>query len=249
MRSRQPLFLQAAGQLRLKIESGEWGVGCQLPALDALQAEFGLSRATIREALDLLEKEGMILRRRGRGTFVRPELKARRTHALPSRWETLLESLEEIRPELVAPIREEAGAELRNLLAGTAEGAFVRLRRVHSHSAEPYCLIDIHVRKAFFDAHREAILAGPVIRVLAGSREAGLDRVLQRVTFSSADDVTASALGVALGAPVVEILRTLVDRDGRVLAHTYARYPGEYVRLDFEFDPGGAAAGPREDGE
>ena len=59
--------------------------------------------------------------------------------------------------------------------------------------------------------------------------------VRQSVTFSIADEITAYALGIALGAPVVEILRTVADRDETVVAHTHARYPGEYVRLDFDF--------------
>ncbi len=242
LRSRHPLFIQAAGRLRLKIESGEWSAGSQLPALAALQGDLGLSRATIRQALELLEEEGMILRQRGRGTFVRPELKKRRTHALPVDWSTLLRGLEDLKPRLMAPIRTVPAAELHHLLAGRAEGSFTWMRRVHSHTAEPYCLIDIHVAKELFDAHRDALLNGPVVLILAECPTAKLARALQRVTFSSADDVTANALGVALGAPVVEILRTLIDDEERVLAHTYARYPGEFVRLDFEFKVGGPSA-------
>ena len=72
--------------------------------------------------------------------------------------------------------------------------------------------------------------------------------VRQRVTFSIADEITAHALGIALGAPVVEILRTVVDADGAVVTHTYARYPGEYVRLDFDFAVADMAAASGEKG-
>ncbi len=235
-RSRQPLFIQAAGRLRLKIESGEWGAGCQIPVIEALMDELNLSRATVRQALDLLEDEGMIVRQRGRGTFVSPDFKTRRTHALPSDWSSLLRGLEDIQPQLLGKIRKTQGAELRNLLAGRAEGPFVWMRRVHTHSTEPYCLIDINVAEPLFETHRAEMLTKPVILVVANSPQANLARAFQRVTFSSADDVAAQALGVALGAPVVEILRTLTDHDENVLAHTYARYPGQFVRLDFEFE-------------
>lgn len=235
VRSRHPLYVQAAGQIRLKIEKGDWLPGQQLPVIEALQAEFGLSRATIREALEVLESEGLIERFRGRGTFVRSHLPERRSHVLPTRWDELIRGLKTIKPELVAPISEEDGAFLRDVQAGSAVGLYVRFQRVHSRGSEPYCLIDIHLRKDVFAADSERFQRDPVVLVLVERHGELAAAARQRVTFSIADERTASALGIALGAPVVEILRTITDADGRVVVHTYARYPGEYVRLDFDF--------------
>lgn len=245
VRSRQPLYMQAAGQIRLKIEKGEWAPGGQLPVIEELQAEFGLSRSTIREALDMLEVEGLIERHRGRGTFVRSTLPERRSHVLPTRWNDLVAGLQTLRPEMIAPIAEEDGAALRTLLAGTATGPYVRFQRVHRRGAEPYCLIDIHLRKDVFNADAESFTRDPVVLVLAKRHPELVAGVRQRVTFSNADERTARALGIALGAPVVEILRTMTDPDETVVSHTYARYPGEYVRLDFDFDLDGTPRAAR----
>jgi len=234
-RSRQPLYIQAAGQLRLKIERGEWAPGTQLPVIEDLQAEFGLSRATIREALEMLEQERLIQRHRGRGTFVRSQLPDRRSHVLPTTWPDLVESLRNIEPKMLRPIDRTDGGELRGILAGEPRGAFVWFQRVHTRADEPYCLIDIHLREDVFALDAERFMTVPIILVLAERHRALIAGVHQRVTFSNADETSARALGIALGAPVVEILRTLVHPDGGTLAHTYARYPGEYVRIDFEF--------------
>ena len=48
-----------------------WAVGQQIPTVEELAAECGVARATIRQALDLLEGEGLIERYRAKGTFVR----------------------------------------------------------------------------------------------------------------------------------------------------------------------------------
>ncbi len=243
-RSRQPLYMQAAGQLRLKIERGIWAPGSQIPIIEELQAEFGLSRATIREALDMLQREGLIDRFRGRGTFVRAELPERQSHVLPTTWGVLLESLRNIEATLLQPMRRIEPDMLQGTVAGRVEGRFVWFQRIHSRDKNPYCLIDISLREDVFEEDPEGFAAEPVVLVLAERHRERIASAFQRVTFSNADETSARALGIALGAPVVEILRTLVDPDGTVLVHTYARYPGQYVRIDFEFSMEGPGAVP-----
>lgn len=78
-----------AGQIRARIESGEFADGLRLPPERDLAARFEVSRAAIRKAMASLEAEGLIWRHVGRGTFVgarppadTPNLAAitRRTH-------------------------------------------------------------------------------------------------------------------------------------------------------------------------
>jgi len=234
-RSRQPLYIQAAGQLRLRIERGLWAPGDQLPVIEDLQAELDLSRATIREALDMLEQEGLIERFRGRGTFVRAALPERRSHNLPTSWDDLIASLRNITPKLVAPMGRRPGADLQGALIGAASGEYVWFQRVHTRADEPYCLIDICLSEDVYRLDAARFDTVPVLLVLAEHHAGLIGEARQRVLFSNADETSARALGIALGAPVVEILRTIADEDGKVIAHTYARYPGEYVRIDFQF--------------
>jgi GntR family transcriptional regulator, transcriptional repressor for pyruvate dehydrogenase complex len=57
-------------QLRKRILFGDILPGDRLPAVQELSSEFGVSQATIREALRVLQSEGLILTRHGAGTFV-----------------------------------------------------------------------------------------------------------------------------------------------------------------------------------
>jgi len=58
--------------IRGKIQSGEWEVGRRIPSERELMAIFNVSRATVRQAIENLEKEGVLRRERGKGTFVAP---------------------------------------------------------------------------------------------------------------------------------------------------------------------------------
>lgn len=62
-----------ATQVRTYIQEGGFAPGARLPAERSLTETLGLSRATLRKALDVLEREGLIWRHVGRGTFVSQE--------------------------------------------------------------------------------------------------------------------------------------------------------------------------------
>lgn len=68
--AKQPLFVQLKQQLLSKIQSGEWTFGHMLPNELALAAEFGVSQGTVRRAIRDLVSDGVLIRRRGQGTFV-----------------------------------------------------------------------------------------------------------------------------------------------------------------------------------
>jgi GntR family transcriptional regulator len=65
-----PLHYQLQHQLRVAIEGGRLVAGDALPTEHALMAQTGVSRHTLRQAIDELVREGRLVRQRGRGTFV-----------------------------------------------------------------------------------------------------------------------------------------------------------------------------------
>src|SRR5436309_7617044 len=82
--SQIPLYHQVANSLREPIVSGMWGPGRRLPSEMDLVARYGASRITIRQALAELTQEGLILRERGRGSFVRDPTITAGPHELTS---------------------------------------------------------------------------------------------------------------------------------------------------------------------
>lgn len=64
------LYYQIEKYICEKIQSGEWEKGMKLPTEPELSAQFGVSRATIRQAVANLVQRGMLVRRQGSGTYV-----------------------------------------------------------------------------------------------------------------------------------------------------------------------------------
>ncbi|MFW5941344.1 MAG: GntR family transcriptional regulator [Chloroflexota bacterium] len=70
--SGMPLYLQLYQLLRRRIRSGVLKPGDMLPSEMSLMERYDVSRATVRQALKELDSDGLIVRERGRGTFVAP---------------------------------------------------------------------------------------------------------------------------------------------------------------------------------
>lgn len=69
----RPAYLQIADDIRSQILDGALSGEDQLPSESALMADYGVSRIVVRQALDVLRSEGLIVKRHGLGSFVRAQ--------------------------------------------------------------------------------------------------------------------------------------------------------------------------------
>lgn len=76
--SDRAVFRQIADQLRAAIEDGQLGEGDQLPSEARLMEQYDVARMTVRNALQVLQAEGLVVSEHGRGVFVRAHPPVRR---------------------------------------------------------------------------------------------------------------------------------------------------------------------------
>lgn len=110
------LRVQLAEGLRERLRSGEWAEGSQLPTEAALTAEYGVSRSTVRAALQQLEAQGLTITRHGTGTFVSPY-----GHAITAGLQELQSMSDTIRSHGMVPRMDYYSVKFRG--ADAAEGA------------------------------------------------------------------------------------------------------------------------------
>jgi GntR family transcriptional regulator len=68
---RELLYVQIQRDLRTKIETGQWPIGVKIPPEPELQKTYNASRGTVRRAVDELARQGYLVKKPGKGTFVR----------------------------------------------------------------------------------------------------------------------------------------------------------------------------------
>jgi len=111
----EPLYIQVRDSLATRIASGEWKPNTTIPNEMDLARELGVSPGTMRKSLDLLELEGLVTRKQGRGTFINdlmsPALASRYSHFCSSRGERLIGEMKVL--EVYAGIATEQGLPLK----------------------------------------------------------------------------------------------------------------------------------------
>ena len=233
-RAAGPLYLQVASTLRRRVETGLWAPGSQIPTLDELAAEFSMARVTLRQALALLEDEGLIRRQQGRGTFVADHLPERQWLRLGASWPALLETVSTLSPRLLVLEDSARHPELKPG-EGKPAPAYKFMRRVHlTAEGAPYCLIGIFLDQRVFMKDPAAFKSQTVLPLLEGVGGVAVASAHQTLTIGTADAEAARHLALPLNAPTAEVRRVVTDSTGCAVYLAELIYRGDVVKLDIQ---------------
>ncbi|MEJ7930061.1 GntR family transcriptional regulator [Ramlibacter sp. AN1015] len=237
----QTMYLQVYQVLRSRLEMGVWQQGQTMPPLPVLMEEFGASRVTVREAMHLLEREGLIRRRRGIGTTVEAIPLSDRWVRIATSMDELLQMQRAVQPT-VLNINDHAGLPDVQLPSDqTAAQQYVRMQRVHLRQDRPYCVIDLSIESGLFKRHEQAFLQRPALLVMHEDTQLRVTSARQDLSIRCADLVEARHLAVVPGSPVAEVRRVLSDEAGVVVYAAVVVYPSHMVRLSMDLlAPGNA---------
>jgi GntR family transcriptional regulator len=209
--------------------------GAELPSDAELCQEFGVSRMTARHAMNRLVQEGLLLRARGRGTFVADPPTHRRANSLLSfsnemRRQGRVPTSRILGRALRTPTREEAAR-----LALKDGEKVLWLKRLRLADGQPIAIESARLGRRTAEAVLEASLERESLHAVLV--RAGFPPTKGRATIgaeaASADD--ARWLKMRKGDPMLVERRVIVDDQGRPLEFTESRYPADRYALDVDF--------------
>src|SRR5919197_1566049 len=176
-----PLYLQLAAAVRQRIYRGNLPPGSKIPSLGALQTEFGVARVTVRQAMDRLEREGLIIRHKGKGTFVKSNGCDRHWLHLATQWESLLDSIRDNQPTQISIDHSPAPPSLGDSDA-TPALEYVFLRSVQARDGDPYSVVNVHLAKDIYDRDPERFQTRAVLPTLADMNDVRVIKARQTPT-------------------------------------------------------------------
>ena len=238
-RSRVPLYLQVASTLSRRIEDGQWKPGQKISTLEELGAEFQVARVTIRQAIEILENDGMVRCQQGKGTFVTLGARNKRWLKLETEWSALVETIGDNVPRFIEGRDSDPAARLEDG-DGTLAADYEHLFSVQSRNDQPYAIASVYLARHVYQRAPEQFRAGVALAVLPNLDGLTIASAHQTLVISSADTETAELLKVALNAPTAEARCVVVDDAGIVIYVGDIVYRGDCVKLDIDLLGGGA---------
>jgi DNA-binding GntR family transcriptional regulator len=229
-----PLYYQLSQQLEGAIEQGRLAPGSLLGNEIELANRLGLSRPTVRQAIQSLVDKGLLVRRRGVGTQV-VHSQVKRPLELSSLYDDLQAAGQRPATIVLRNLFEPASADVAAALR-VPEGSDVQLiERLRYAHGEPMARLRNHLPKGLFDCDTERLEATGLYRMM---RAAGitLHSARQSVGARAATGLEAELLTEPTGAPLLTMERTTFDDTGRAVefgSHIYraSRYAFEFQLL------------------
>jgi GntR family transcriptional regulator len=223
-----PLYLGVKKRILERLAAGEWKPGDQLPAEPDLAARFGVAISTVRAGLSDLSAAGIVVKRQGKGNFVATHDLAhqqfRYQHVCAADGAKL-----STRRKVLSLRKVRTSKETKRLLALSADAQDVlEMRAVLEAEGKPIALMELILPFTLFrGADRMELESGDENLYSYYQREFGVTvvRMQERVSARVADEVTAKALGVKRGHPLL-----LIER----IAYTYGNRPVEIRRRLYE---------------
>ncbi len=230
-RSRVPLYLQVASALSRRIEVGEWKPGQQISTLAELEAEYQVARVTVRQAVEVLQDEGLVLCLQGKGTFVADEVADKRWLRLETEWSALVSTIEDNVPRFIKSARAVPVPRIEDGEGHPAD-SYEHLLSVQSRAGVAYAVASVHLARAIFERAPEEFRSRTALPMLSRHHDVRIARARQTLVIGGADPEMSTLLKIALGAPTAEARCVVTDSDDVVIYVGEIVYRGDCVKLD-----------------
>ncbi len=226
----QPLYIQLAQMLRDRIASGTYAVGELLPTEAELGETFGVSRYTVRQAIQHLRQQGLVSARKGVGTRVQARRsEASYTHSIHALSE-LLQFAHETQLDLIGHEEVEARGALAETLGCRPRKRWIRIEGIRrdGEGEPPICHSEVYIDAAFKDAASDQSSLRTAIWSLIERRYGEtVVEVDQQIEAAVLDQKLAAALDAEPGSPALKFSRRYYVTGHRLVELSITYHPAD----------------------
>lgn len=231
-----PYYIQVRDVLRARIQDGRWQVGDQLPGELELCRTFEVSRTVIRQAINDLVYKGLLVRRKGKGTFVAgPKIRESLIQKLTGFYQDMVEQgytpVTRVLKQALVPASPKVAAYL-SIAPGTETIEIERLRFVHD---EPIQLTTTYIPSHLCrDLLHQDLSNQSLYTFLEKHCGLMIARGHRSVEAVPASDYEARLLDVKKGAPLIMLDSVSFLSDGTPVEYYHAVHRGDRTRFEVE---------------
>lgn len=232
-----PLYTQIKESLRERILDGTYKVHQQLPSESEMSALFNVSRITVRQALSDLQKEGLIFKIPGKGTFVAKTKAFQQLMQLEGFAEAMsrmgYEIYNQVTSHKIVPASQTVAERLQMAVATPV----AEIKRVRHLNREPLSLEVTYLPAVVGERLRKADLATrDIFLVLENDYGIALGRADLQIDAMLADESMARALRIEEGAAVMRMERLTHAADDRPMDFEYLYFRGDAFQYRLQIE-------------
>ncbi|HUY25079.1 MAG TPA: GntR family transcriptional regulator [Candidatus Saccharimonadales bacterium] len=233
VRDPRPLSAQIAEQIHQLISNGALSPGGRLPTETGFASRFRVGRTTVREALKLLENDGLIQVKRGRGRFVSASPLVRRPL---TRLEGVTEMMEacgyDVTNRVVSVTIERPTQDEKRVLQLPEGAEVIRLERLRLHHGEPYIFsLDVIPRLRFAEDIGALDWSGSLLELLR-ARGASPAYAVARVSAVHMPRALLRRHNLAQGVPWLLMIQTNTTEEGIPVIYSHDYHRGDCFAFD-----------------
>ena len=224
--------------LRDEISNGSLQVGTLLPGEQRMAETYGVSRVTIRRALEGLAMDGLIQKKTGAGSIVlgRAAQDGPMSGDITSLMPQVVDMGRETTARLLSFSYDRAPMAVSRALALDPATRVQAATRVRLIGDRPFSYLVTYVPEEIARNYTEADLATTPLFKLLERSNVQVSGAHQTVTATLASPEVAEALDVSVGSALLSIRRVVRDQDGRGVEYLSALYRPDMFRLDMDLD-------------
>lgn len=232
-----PLYNQLKELLRKQILDGTYPAETRMPSESELGDKFQVSRITVRQALGDLQKEGLIFKIHGKGTFVAKP----KAFQNVSRLQGLAESLSQLGYEVINQLHSikfiNANNRIAERLQLTEGSPVTEIKRVRLINREPVSLEISYVSPEIGEKLQKAdLITRDIFLILENDLQLNLGHADLAIDAVLADSELTHALNVEEGSPIMRIERLTHTADGKPIDFEFLYYRGDAFQYRFRID-------------
>jgi len=233
--SQQKLYVQIYSIIKEKIEKGEWPYGARIPTEDDLCRTYDVSKATVRIAVSELDRDGYLVRKQGKGTFV--------TYSMPHLGVDMKTRLTEnmfgegvrVRKEILVKGEKQPSEEIKDYLKTEDEVYYVLCKRVVDGETA-YLEESFFPLSIFSGIEAEELCQTSFYNIVHEKSGRRISKVIQTIELTEIHGDAASILKVTEGSPALLIHRLIIGANGGPLAYTRLIGSGRTYKIQTEFE-------------
>lgn len=227
-----PLYHQIFESLSRQIHSGEIPNGFKLPAEIDIAEQLGVSRITVKRALNELASTGLVTRKRGRGT----QVTLNTALVIKGGITDMKSNIVALRKRTEARILERTHADIpeaaRNALRLPADTPIEKITHMLVLNHDPISITSSYVPAAFSaDMMNEAFECETMITIIEKSGVV-IKQVDQILSAIGANSFQAKTFGIKPAAPLLQIQGTMIDRSGQPRLYVTSCFQPEFYRYE-----------------